>query len=78
MDGANFEGAKLEVSAGSFGRTVSNFEIGGNNGQFAFYANVEYFDEDARPEDDTVEYNNEDTFTPHHDDDSPKTYPSPA
>ena len=46
-NGFNFEGANLEVSAGSFGRAVSNFEIGGNNGQFAFYANVEYFDEDG-------------------------------
>ncbi|MBE65048.1 MAG: TonB-dependent receptor [Gammaproteobacteria bacterium] len=46
-NGFSFEGANLEVSAGSFGRTVSNFEIGGNNGQFAFYANVEYFDEDG-------------------------------
>jgi len=46
-NGFSFEGANLEVSAGSFGRTVSNFEIGGNNGEFAFYANVEYFDEDG-------------------------------
>ena len=46
-NGFSFEGANLEISAGSFGRTVSNFEVGGNNGQFAFYANVEYFDEDG-------------------------------
>ncbi len=46
-NGFNFEGANLEISTGSFGRTVSNFEIGGNNGDFAFYANVEYFDEDG-------------------------------
>ena len=46
-DGFNFEGANLEISAGSFGRTVSNFEIGGNNGEFAFYANIEHFDEDG-------------------------------
>ena len=46
-DGFNFEGANLEISTGSFGRTVSNFEIGGNNGELAFYANVEHFDEDG-------------------------------
>ena len=46
-NGFSFEGANLEISAGSFGRTVSNFEVGANNGQFAFYANVEYFDEDG-------------------------------
>ena len=46
-NGFSFEGANLEISTGSFGRTVSNFEIGGNNGDFAFYANVEYFDEDG-------------------------------
>ena len=34
-NGFSFEGANLEVNAGSFGRTVSNFEIGGNNGEFA-------------------------------------------
>ena len=46
-NGFSFEGANLEISTGPFGRTVSNFEIGGNNGDFAFYANVEYFDEDG-------------------------------
>ncbi|MDG2139890.1 MAG: TonB-dependent receptor [Gammaproteobacteria bacterium] len=46
-DGFIFEGANLEVSKGSFGRTVSNLEMGGNNGEFAFYVNVEYFDEDG-------------------------------
>ena len=46
-DGFSFEGANIEVTAGSFGRTVSNFEIGGNNGEFAFYANVEHFNEDG-------------------------------
>jgi len=46
-DGFIFEGVNLEVSKGSFGRTVSNLEMGGNNGEFAFYVNVEYFDEDG-------------------------------
>ena len=46
-DGFDFEGANLEVSAGSFGRRVSNFEFGGNNGQLAYYLNIERFDEDG-------------------------------
>ncbi|MEC9223841.1 MAG: TonB-dependent receptor [Pseudomonadota bacterium] len=46
-DGFDFEGANLEVSAGSFGRRVSNIEFGGNDGQLAYYLNIEHFDEDG-------------------------------
>ena len=46
-DGFDFEGANLEVSAGSFGRRVSNIEFGGNDGQLAYYLSIEHFDEDG-------------------------------
>ncbi|MBQ85670.1 MAG: TonB-dependent receptor [Gammaproteobacteria bacterium] len=46
-DGFNFEGANIEVSAGSFGRKTANFQFGGNDGQLGYYLNVERFDEDG-------------------------------
>ena len=46
-NGFNFQGTNVEVSAGSFGRTRTNFEIGGNDGQLGYYLNVEHFDEDG-------------------------------
>lgn len=46
-NGFNFQGANVEVSAGSFGRSTANFEIGGNDGQLGYYLNVERFDEDG-------------------------------
>ena len=46
-NGFEFEGANVEAGTGSFGRRISNFEAGGNNGQFAYYGNIEYFDEDG-------------------------------
>ena len=46
-DGFNFDGSSIEVSAGSFGRTTANIEMGGNDGQFGYYINVESFDEDG-------------------------------
>ena len=54
-NGFNFQGNKLEFSGGSFGRTRANVEFGGNfdpssgnpDEGFAYYANVEYFDEDG-------------------------------
>ncbi|HBW85094.1 MAG TPA: TonB-dependent receptor [Gammaproteobacteria bacterium] len=46
-NGFNAESLNVEVSAGSFGRTTANFEIGGNNGQFGYYFNVERFAEDG-------------------------------
>jgi outer membrane receptor protein involved in Fe transport len=50
-DGFNFEGSKFEVATGSFGRTTSNIESGGNiargDNSFAYYGNIEYFDEEG-------------------------------
>jgi iron complex outermembrane receptor protein len=46
-NGFDYQGNSVEVSAGSFGRATSNFESGWNNGQVAYYVNVEYFDEDG-------------------------------
>lgn len=55
-NGFNFQGNKVEVSSGSFGRTRANAELGGKlftNGSdspgqgFAYYLNVEYFEEDG-------------------------------
>ena len=50
-DGFNFQGNKFEVSTGSFGRTISNIESGGNvtrgDNSFAYYGNIEYFDEEG-------------------------------
>lgn len=46
-NGFNFQGTNVEVSAGSFGRSVANFEVGGNDGQLGYYLNVERFDEDG-------------------------------
>lgn len=46
-NGFNFQGTNVEVSAGSFGRTQSNFEIGGNDGTLGYYLNVEHFSEDG-------------------------------
>jgi len=46
-DGFNSPGNNVEVSSGSFGRTTANIELGGNSGSFAYYANLESFDEDG-------------------------------
>jgi outer membrane receptor protein involved in Fe transport len=50
-DGFSFEGSKFEVATGAFGRTTSNIESGGNSTRgdhsFAYYGNVEYFDEEG-------------------------------
>lgn len=54
-DGFSFQGSSIEVTAGSFGRTRANAELGGKLGGsdinayegFAYYLNVEYFDEDG-------------------------------
>lgn len=54
-DGFSFQGNSIEVSSGSFGRTRANAEIGGKlsgtgsaaQEGFAYYLNVEYFDEDG-------------------------------
>ncbi|GJM13946.1 MAG: membrane protein [Pseudohongiella sp.] len=46
-DGFSSPGSSVEVSSGSFGRTTANIEFGGNNGSFAYYANIESFEEDG-------------------------------
>ena len=46
-DGFDFQGTDIEISSGSFGRTTANLEVGANDGQLAYYANVEVFDEDG-------------------------------
>ena len=46
-NGFNFQGSNVEVSAGSFGRSTANFEMGGNDDQLGYYLNVERFDEDG-------------------------------
>ncbi len=50
-DGFNFQGNKFEVATGSFGRTTSNIESGGNTAlgehSFAYYGNIELFDEEG-------------------------------
>ena len=54
-NGFNFQGNNIEVSGGSFGRTRANAELGGNfnpssdkpDEGFAYYVNVEYFDEEG-------------------------------
>ncbi len=46
-DGFSFEGASVEVSSGSFGRNTVSAEFGGNDGQLAYYANFERFEEDG-------------------------------
>lgn len=46
-NGFNFQGSNVEISAGSFGRTTANFEIGDNDGQLGYYFNIERFDEDG-------------------------------
>lgn len=46
-NGFTFEGASIEVSAGSFGRRTVNFELGGNSRQLGYYLNVERFEEEG-------------------------------
>lgn len=46
-DGFDFEGFGAELSKGSFNRTTSTLELGGNNGTLGYYGNLEYFDEDG-------------------------------
>lgn len=46
-DGFSSPGSSVEVSTGSFGRTTANIEVGGNNGAFGYYANLESFKEDG-------------------------------
>ena len=46
-NGFNFEGHQVEFTGGSFNRKLASVESGGNNGQFGYYINVSYFDEDG-------------------------------
>lgn len=46
-NGFNFEGHQAEFTGGSFSRKLASIESGGNNGQFGYYVNVNYFDEDG-------------------------------
>lgn len=46
-DGFSYEGSGIDVSAGSFGRRRASLESGGNADGFAWYGNVEFFDEDG-------------------------------
>lgn len=46
-DGFDFAGTNIQVSTGSFGRTSANIEYGGNDGQLAYYFNVESFAENG-------------------------------
>ncbi len=54
-NGFNSPGHKLEVYGGSFGRVVVSAESGGSQGNFGYFVNVRYFDEqgwrDASPSD---------------------------
>jgi len=47
QDGFSHQGTSVEISTGSFGRTTANIEVGGNNGVFAYYVNLENFQEDG-------------------------------
>jgi iron complex outermembrane recepter protein len=46
-NGFNSEGHHLKIHGGSFDRLVLSAESGGNNGEFAYYGNVQYFEEDG-------------------------------
>jgi outer membrane receptor protein involved in Fe transport len=46
-DGFTFDGASIELNTGSFGRNTGNIEMGDNDGTFAYYGNLEFFEEDG-------------------------------
>ncbi len=46
-NGFTHPGVAAEGSAGSFGRTVADLEVGGNDGEFGYYANAHQIDEDG-------------------------------
>lgn len=46
-DGFSYQGTEVEVSTGSFGRRTTSMETGGNDGSLAYYANLDYFEEDG-------------------------------
>jgi outer membrane receptor protein involved in Fe transport len=46
-NGFNSEGHHLKIHGGSFDRLVMSAESSGNNGEFAYYGNIHYFEEDG-------------------------------
>ncbi|MEX0619883.1 MAG: TonB-dependent receptor [Pseudohongiellaceae bacterium] len=46
-DGFSFQDTEVEVSTGSFGRQMASLETGGSDGTLAYYANLDYFEEDG-------------------------------
>ncbi len=46
-DGFTFDRSSIELNTGSFGRNTGNIEMGGNDGTFAYYGNLEFFEEDG-------------------------------
>ena len=46
-DGFSFQGTEAEISSGSFGRRIASLQTGNNDGSLAYYANIDYFEEDG-------------------------------
>ena len=46
-DGFSYQGSEVEVTTGAFGRNTASIETGGNDGALAYYANLDYFEEDG-------------------------------
>ncbi|MGI9228736.1 MAG: TonB-dependent receptor, partial [Gammaproteobacteria bacterium] len=46
-NGFNSEGHHAEIYGGSFQRIVTSVESGGNNGEWGYYGNINYFDENG-------------------------------
>ena len=46
-DGFGFQGTEAEISSGSFGRRIASLQTGNNDGSLAYYANIDYFEEDG-------------------------------
>ncbi|HKE46410.1 MAG TPA: TonB-dependent receptor [Steroidobacteraceae bacterium] len=53
-NGFNFQGGSMQAYGGSFGRRAAWAEYGGNNGEWGYYGDVDYFAEDGwRPHSDS-------------------------
>jgi iron complex outermembrane receptor protein len=46
-NGFNFSGTEIETLAGSWDRSATTFETGGNNGTWGMYINLSHFDEEG-------------------------------
>lgn len=46
MDGFSYQGSEVEFSSGAFGRRTTSLETGNNDGSLAYYAKIDYFEED--------------------------------